>query len=241
MFKYLLIFLVILLCPQIYALDINFLPHWEKEGRISYASSSGNTDDDELSIRIKVNKPKGNDRFFSDLEYYLESEDGDETENELTINLRYEHTIRKKLFYFINGYYKRDEFSGTLSRTYAGPGLGYTLIDTDKHNLQILDSLNYEYESIKEKPNSSNVNNVLRIIYTYNIYKNIEFSEEFSYDIAFNNTDRYFVDSESSLDFKINKHLSIVFNYIVEYQNIIPEDEYKHTDKKFLVSLAFKF
>jgi len=91
-------------CSQIFALNLNFMPDWKKEGRISSSSESGNTDEDNFAARIKLNKPKGEHRYYFDLQYYLEREDNDETENELTFNGRSEHSITKKFFYFFNGY-----------------------------------------------------------------------------------------------------------------------------------------
>ena len=119
--RYLLVVIITLLsCSHICALNLNFLPEWKKEGRLSYSSESGNTDEDNFAARIKLDKPKGVHRYYFDLQYYLEREDNDETENELTFNGRSEHSISKNVFYFFNVHYNRDKFSGIQTRIYAG-------------------------------------------------------------------------------------------------------------------------
>lgn len=222
-------------------LDINFLPEWEKEGRLSYSSKNGNTDEDNFAARIKLNKPKGDNRFYFDLQYYLERDDGHQTENELIFNGRSEHSITKRIFYFFNGYYNRDKFSGVQTRIYAGPGLGYILLENKKHLLKFYNSINYDYENLDDGTDSYNVSDDIKFIYEYHFNSKIKLTEEANYTIAFNNIDRYFVNSETSLEFNITEHISIIFDYLIEYQNILAYGDYKHTDRKFNTSLSFKF
>ena len=240
--KYLFVVIITILpFTHICALELNFLPEWKKEGRLSYSSENGNTDEDNFAARIKLDRPKGEHRYYFDLQYYLERENNDETENELIFNGRSEYSISKKLFYFFNAYYNRDKFSGVQTRIYAGPGLGYIFLDNDKHLLKLFNSINYDYENLDDGTDSYNVSDNIRINYEYHFNSKITFAEDASYSIAFNNADRYYVYSETSLDFNITDHISIIFNYLIEYQNIIAHGDYEHTDRKFTTSLSFKF
>lgn len=214
---------------------------WKKELRLSFSSNSGNTDKESFSTRVKIEKPKGENRFFGDLTYFLERENDKETENKLTLDARTEHTITNSFFYLFNGYYRRDKFSGIKNRAYAGAGLGLTVIDTKKHQLKILDSLNYEYEKLEDKSSNSNVVNAIRVTYEYNILDKVKIGEDVKHTIALNATEKYYVDSETYAEIALNKHLSFVLSYIVNYQNELSEGDYKHTDKKLLMSIAVTF
>jgi putative salt-induced outer membrane protein len=240
--RYLLYFIILLfLCENLTALNINFLPDWKKEGRLSYSSENGNNDEDNFAARLKLDKPKGKNRYYFDLQYYLEKDDNRETENELIFNARSEHSITQKVFYFFNGYYNRDKYSGIQTRVYAGPGLGYIFLDNEKHLLKLYNSVNYDYENLDDGTDSYNVSDNIKFIYEYHLNSKVTIGEDASYSIAFNNTNRYFVNSETTLDISITKHLSIAFNYLIEYQNIIANGDYKHTDRKFITSLSFNF
>jgi putative salt-induced outer membrane protein YdiY len=229
------------MCTSVKALSLNFLPDWQKEGRISYSSESGNTDKNDFAARIKLNKPKGVNRYYFDLQYYLERDDHDDTKNELIYDSRFERSITKKFFHFYNGHYKRDKLAGIQTRIYAGPGLGYIILENDKHLLKVYDSINYDYENLDDGTDSYNASDNIRTLYEYHFNSKITFIEDASFSIAFNNSQRYFATSESSLEFTITKHISIVFDYLVDYQNIIAHGDYEHTDRKFNTSLSFKF
>lgn len=214
---------------------------WNRELRFSFSSSSGNTDKESFSSRIKVEKPKGDMRFYADLMYFLEREDNDETENKLTADIRTEHDITEKFFYLFNGYFRRDKFSGVKYRAYGGTGLGLTIVDTKEHSLKVLDSINYEYEKLDDESSNSNVVNVFRLNYEFRINDKVKLGEDAKFTIALNDTEKYYVDSETYAQIDINKHLSFVLSYIVNYQNVVSEGDYKHTDRKLLMSIAFSF
>jgi putative salt-induced outer membrane protein YdiY len=239
--RLLVLFLILYSCSNLKALNINFLPEWKKEGRLSFSSESGNTDEENFAARIKLNKPKGDNRYYFDLQYYLERNDHNETKNEFIYDSRFEHSITKKVFYFYNGHYKRDKFAGIQTRIYAGPGLGYIFLDNEKHLLKLYNSINYDYENLDDGTDSYNASDNIKLLYEYHFNSKITLGEETSYSIAFNNSDRYFADSETSLEFSITEHIAIVFNFLIEYQNIIAHGDYKHTDRKFNTSLSFKF
>lgn len=213
---------------------------WNKEIRFSFTSSNGNTEKKSVSTRIKVEKPEGDHRFFSDLQYYYEKENGKESENKLSVDLRVESVINERFFSFLNGFYTRNKYSGVNSRTYVGPGLGLSLLSDDNQTLKILDSLNYEKEDLKDEKKKRNVTNALRLIYEYKVIKRIKVGEDIKYTVSFNNTDKYYLDSETYTHIRINSHLSFVISYLINYQNVIPEGSYQHTDRKFLLSLVLK-
>ncbi|MBC7196679.1 MAG: DUF481 domain-containing protein, partial [Deferribacterales bacterium] len=119
--------------------------------------------------------------------------------------------------------------------------LGLTVIDTKKHQLKILDSLNYEYEKLEDKSSNSNVVNAIRVTYEYNILDKVKIGEDVKHTIALNATEKYYVDSETYAEIALNKHLSFVLSYIVNYQNELSEGDYKHTDRKLLVSISVNF
>jgi putative salt-induced outer membrane protein len=71
--------------------------------------------------------------------------------------------------------------------------------------------------------------------------ENLRFRENADYLVSFEDTDKYFINSETALEVKISEDFSLGVSYITAYQNQLPSPELKHTDTTFLSSLIIDF
>jgi len=216
---------------------------WQRNIRISYASSSGNSESETFAGRFKLSFEGKTNRGYFNTEYYLDRDDDKETENKLDIDGRWEHLIADRTFLFTNTHFKRDKMAGHEYRIYGGPGIGYDIIRTPTSHLKGLVSINYDYEKYTNNTGLtySSAMGKFSTIYSIHILENLIFKEDIDYTISFENSDRYFFDSESAIQVKINNYLALELSYKIEYQNVTKAKNIEHTDRKLLASLVVNF
>ena len=74
--------------------------------------------------------------------------------------------------------------------------------------------------------------------YKYKIKEDVEFKQMVNYLVSMEDSEKYFVTSESSVNVKMVGSLSLGVSYKVDYTN---QTQKEKTDKKFLTSLIYDF
>jgi putative salt-induced outer membrane protein len=120
-------------------------------------------------------------------------------------------------------------------------GIGYDLISTEKHNLKSLLSLGYASQKYEDGGSEDYPNLRLDINYVWKILENLKFKEDFNYQTSLTDTSLYYVNSDSSVQVKINTHFSLGVGLKIAYQNKPPTDDIKKTDTTFLTSLIVDY
>ncbi len=216
---------------------------WKARAEISYVSTSGNSDTQTFAGKLEVKKEGPVHRFYIEGSALFAESDGEETSNRLSFEGRWERVISKRFFGFLSTGYYSDKFSGYNYRLFAGPGAGYDFIKEEKHKLKGLLSIVYYYDDFSEgdKGSDNYPSGKADAKYTWKILDNVLFKQILRYLISFKETDRYFIDSESSIEVKITRMLSLGINYIINYQHLPPSPDIKHTDTTFLTTLIIDF
>ncbi|HEC97038.1 MAG TPA: DUF481 domain-containing protein [Nitrospirae bacterium] len=210
---------------------------------LSFVQTSGNTNTQTFSVKLEAKKEDIKNRYFSTAKALYAKEDGRETSNQSSIDGRWERVLSEKLFGLLTSGFSMDKFSGYEYRLYAGPGLGYDLIKTDQHVLQSLLSLIYSYDefSVGDVRSDSYLTGKLTLKYEWKILENLKLKEKLDYSVSFKDTNNFFIDSATAVETKINSSLSLGISYVVNYQNLLPSPEIKHTDTTFLTTLIIDF
>ena len=73
--------------------------------------------------------------------------------------------------------------------------------------------------------------------YKWILQENVQFQWNADYLISLKEQDKYFLNTDTSLDVAINSRLAIGLSYQIRYQNQIPSKEVKKTDTAFMTSL----
>jgi putative salt-induced outer membrane protein len=210
---------------------------------LSFVQTSGNTNTQTFSVKLEAKKEDIKNRYFSTAKALYAKEDGRETSNQSSIDGRWERVLSERLFGLLTSGFSMDKFSGYEYRLYAGPGLGYDLIKTDQHVLQSLLSLIYSYDefSVGDVRSNSYLTGKLTLKYEWKILENLKLKEKLDYSVSFKDTNNFFIDSATAVETKINSSLSLGVSYVVNYQNLLPSPEIKHTDTTFLTTLIIDF
>lgn len=235
-------FICICTAVNIYAEEVQREGQWKMRTELSFADTSGNTDIQTLSGKLEIKKEESVNRYFFNGKILQVRDRDRETSNKISSEARWEKGITERLFALLTAGYIRDIFSGYEYRLSGGPGMGYTFIRTERHRLQYLLSSIYYYDKFSTGKNSDDyLTGKTTIRYEGKILENLKFKETLDSFISFKNTDKYFVDSESAIEVKINNLVSIGINYVVNYQNVLPVSGVEHTDATFLTTLIIDF
>ncbi len=209
---------------------------------LSYVSTSGNTDTQTLAGKLTAEKEVSANRYFFSGSVLFEENNGVETSNRVFLEGGFERKLSGKLFMLLSTGYIMDRFSGYNYRIYGGPGVGYDLLDTKKHKLQSLLSIVYAYDefSVGNAKSDNYVTGKATGNYQYIVQENVKLKETINYLISLEETRKYFLDSATAVELKINKSLSLGISYLVKYQNLLPSAEVKRTDTTLLTTLIFE-
>jgi putative salt-induced outer membrane protein len=218
-------------------------PPWKIRIEFSYVTASGNTDTQTLSGKLDAKKEEEIHRYYLKGTVLHAEERGEETANKLLLDGRWERVLREKLFGFVTASYLEDKFSGYDYRMAGGPGLGYDLVRTEEHKLKCLISAIYSYDRYYEgeRDTDSYVSGKASILYEWEILKNLRFKENADYLVSFEDTDKYFINSETALEVKVNGSVSLGVSYAVAYQHRPPSPDIEDTDTVLLISVIVDF
>jgi putative salt-induced outer membrane protein len=219
-------------------------PKWSTHVEMSYVSTNGNTDTQTFSVKLESKLEKDINRYFVKFSGLYAKSNDQETASQWLLNGRWEKILTKKMFAFVDATYLADKFSGYDYRLSIGPGIGYDFVKSAKHDLKGLFSVLYYYDNyIEGSPDSSDsyVAGKGEINYRWLIRENLKFKEDANFIISFNDTDKYFLNSETGIETKINSNISLGVSYRIAYQNQLPSPDVKHTDTTFLTSLIIDF
>jgi len=216
---------------------------WKTRIELSYVTTSGNTDTETLSGKLEAKKEEEINRYFLKGRGLRAEDKGEEIANKWLLDGRWERVLREKLFGFVTASYLKDKFSGYDYRITGGPGLGYDLIKTATHGLKGLISILYSYDKYTEadKRSDSYISRKLAINYVWLIRENLRFKENADYLVSFEDSDRYFINSETALEVKVNGTVSLGLSYAIAYQHKPPSPDIEDTDQILLTSLIIDF
>ncbi len=214
---------------------------WSVHIELSYVRTSGNINTQTLSEKLEIKREgKVNRLYFKNSALYA-TQEGSETANRIDASGRWERLFTERFFGFLTAGYERDKFSGYEYKVNGGPGIGYDLLKTKKHELKFLLSTPYYYNRIENDGIDNYGTAKAEIYYQWNIRENLRLKENANYFVNLSDTETYFVNSETSLEVKVNNYISLGVGYKLAYQNRPPEPGIKKTDTTFSTSLIIDF
>ncbi|MGB3625251.1 MAG: DUF481 domain-containing protein [Henriciella sp.] len=110
---------------------------WTGEGSFSAGYTTGNTETSDLGLALKLNREQGLWTYTGEAAADYGETDSVETKNRYRLAAEADRQLGDKLFGFARTSYEQDEFSGFDSRFFAGVGLGYPLIETERTNWSV--------------------------------------------------------------------------------------------------------
>ena len=205
---------------------------------LSYAQTSGNTKTENISGNLNVEGLFQKNKCIARSGYLMAKNNQTENANKFNAEIRYERIFTSRIFGFIESSYLRDRFSGYEYRFSTGPGLGFVVIQKEKHELKALLSGRYDFEkgSVGASETSSYASAKLACEYAGKIKEHVTVKGKADYLTSVEEMEKYYINTEAALEVALGSQLSIGLRYLVSYQNQAPAPEIKKTDTAFLTS-----
>ena len=216
---------------------------WSGRVGLSYVNTSGNTDTETFASRLGLEREGKIHNFLFRGDALFAESDGEKTSDKIYFEGGWERFLSKKVFTLLSGGFSRDKFSGYEYRLFSGPGVGVEFVKNEKRELRGFFSLVYYRDkfSIGGRDTDDYFTGKLATSYSWNISENLKLGENLSYLASVERSGRYFIDSETALEVKINRFLSLGVGYLIDYQNDPPSTDLKKTDTMFLTNLILDF
>ena len=154
---------------------------WSGKIRAGFSGSSGNTDQTSFDGKVSAERKTDFDRLSMSWQGIFETDNGQQTKNEMTGELGLERDITDRLFTFGNLKLERDKFEDLDIRADMTGGFGYFLIKEEHQELKPRLGLGYEVAAYKNSPNTEDV--VLSAGYDYrlDLFDRMRFTHAFTY------------------------------------------------------------
>ena len=213
---------------------------WDLRFDLSYAQTSGNSDTETFATTGEYKADYSPHRWQVKGGYLFTKSEGETTANRSGLAGRYDYLFTERMFGFAEFDVLSDEFAGYDFRGSIGPGLGYDFIKTDAHLLQGLASVLYTYADLTDDGTDSYMSGKAAGEYTWQINESTRFRQLLDYQVSFDDTEVYFVNSETALEHSLSTHIGAALRYLINYQNS-PPGTAEHTDRVLLASLAITY
>jgi len=232
---------------------------------LGYIETQGNTRTQTFNLESKVKKGWGKHVTHLLFDGQYASDKSDEIKNKYLIELEYDYELTDRFaFNYLLGY-KQDKFSGFDYQCYTGPGAKYKVIKTDKHNLSLEANILYSVDEIEDTKYDSNGKIIeypnpddtptasvkkgntdeygaarAKLVYNWQILKNLKFDQELNYRCDLGDADVYFAFSKTALNTKISDIFSAGVSYKVDYSNN-PATGKEYADRTFTANLVIDY
>lgn len=141
---------------------------------------------------------------------------------------------------FIEHNYLKNRFAGLESRNISSVGIGYLVVNTDKHNFKTELLIGYTDEERTDSTRPMFMSGGGAILYKWKITPTSDFTHETKYQPNFKTSDDWRLVSETALTAAISSMLSSKISWKYEHVNLPPAGKVKG-DTTTTVSLLTKF
>lgn len=226
-------FIIGLITTSSYSLDI------DKHLELSYVQTSGNTNTTTFSSKLEGTAALSDTESIKAKGSILYSESDENTSaNKYNVELDYNQMINEKLYSYIGINYIKDQLSDYDYRLNIGPGLGYKFLEDEIQTIDIQGGLDYAYDKYNNGLNDNYLAGRTELNYKYKFSQSVEFKQMLSYLASFEDSEKYFAISDSTIGVKMTQNLSLGVSYNMDYTN---KTEKERLDRKFLTSLIINF
>ena len=174
-----------------------------------------------------------------------------QTDEKYSLNLKYEHEVSKKFFWFTGLDWEKNEFAGIKNRTSVSLGVGNVWADSERTKFRTDYGVQYtNEEAVFEPAGFDDSYGSIRVSYKLEqkIGANADFSQDFVASTNFDETSDFRVNLGNKLSTGITKKLalSVGLDFIYDHQPaVVPVGNLTHEleelDTVFTTSLVINF
>lgn len=215
---------------------------WQREASLGYNKSSGNTQNNQFSLRFCANRKTDHNEFTIKADnFYSSSNKKMDTQKWYGMG-RYASSFWKNKwynFYKIEG--SHDRFANIDYRIVSATGVGYWFSDQPDWKAMVEAGVGLEHTNFRDTTKDSNeMILVPRAFFEKNIFAGSRISQDLILYPYLEDTGEYRIHSETSLVTPISDKLSMQLSLIADY-NSVPSEDTKKKDMRFISSLRYAF
>ena len=224
-----------------------FFDGWSGQGQLGGFRSTGNTSSAGFSAGLKLAKEeeKWRLKFRSLVDYQRTS--GLTSREQYSAVLEPNYKFDEKLYAYGLAQYERDRFQGFSSRYTVSGGLGYTLVDNGKINLNVKAGPAYRVTDFIGGGTENSLAALFGLDFDWKISDQLKLSQDAGAKLDSSTSATAIISSRNStlnattaLDAKLISVLSARFSYTIEYESSPPLGTDK-TDTLSRVSIVYDF
>lgn len=180
---------------------------WSGSGQLGYSSSSGNSDNENITAGLKI--VLETNKWISDiiLDILQSTSSGVDTADRYTMSTKTGYKYNAKNYFYYGTRYDKDNFSGNDYTMTAGIGWGHKFFDTDTQRIITEFGLGYKTEAIDT--DRSEINGVAFL-------GKLDYMRQLSETMTFENltilestSDNTFIQNDAGFSFKVSTKLKL--------------------------------
>jgi putative salt-induced outer membrane protein len=224
--------------------EVEDLDHlYDQNLSFSYNQHSGNNNNSAMMLGYTYKDHIGKNRHLVKAHFH-DYKVGDETHNNYALVAMLGREISQELHgYLLGTYHKDNDNAGYKDRSLLGLGLGYTVLKSEKTHLVTDAGLNYHYDRYTDAdPDTEQyIGAGLGAHLTWQILDNLSFTQGAKYLQSLEDTDVFFLHTDTGLTVNITEHYALTLGYKVDYKNFVPDATQEKTDSHFMLSFQVNF
>jgi len=216
---------------------------WQREVSLGYNKSSGNTQNNQFSLKFGANRKVDHVN-----EFTLKGDVYYSSSNERMDAQRWYGMIRYALSFWKSKWYNfyriegdHDRFADINYRVVPATGVGYWLSDQPDWRAMAEIGIGLEYVNFRSNTKNSNEAVLIpRAFFEKKLFANLKISQDIIIYPSLEATGEYRLHSETSLINPINDKLSLQLSLITDYNSVPPKDT-KKRDVRLISALTYAF
>ena len=217
--------------------------YWTGKLKFGLSDRAGDTKETDFNFTgsLSIDRPDSTRRYKWSTFYNYEAQENSKTKDEYGIDFTFKQDVSKELFVVTYTSYEVDLPKKIFHEWNQSLGLGYTVINTDRVNWEIMLSPSFEYIDTGGSAGSeSEYLGTLNERFTWKQYKDFEFIHSFEFLVPFEEPNDYEWILNLGIETTLFGPILLTVEYKVEYDNN-PLDGVGKDDRRFTSSIGYKF
>jgi putative salt-induced outer membrane protein YdiY len=222
-------------------------PRWKGNVTAGLSYSQGNTNRNDYSLNLNLNRRGHNDRITFTADYAQSKEEDANTGQDTTtqdwwrLKTKYDYFISPKVYGYTEAAYEKDSIAKLERRVLVGAGGGYQWIESQKMNFSTEAGIASVYEK-HENVSDGSSDFSAKLGYHFNriFTSKLEFINDLSFYPSFAQFSDYYLTTAAELRAKINQQMFTNFRAMLDY-DASPAEGSEKTDIKYTMGAGWIF
>ena len=216
---------------------------WTGDIALGGNARSGNTNSTTLNLSLKAQRQWGRDRFSFYFRYNFEDDEGEVTDNDSFMSVKYDHFFTgRDIFAGLSLEGVADEFKDIDLQLITGLGLGYRFWNDEEKKLELQVGLAYFSDNRISGEDSEFMSGRISLLLAYTFLTYLTIEDTLLYYPSLENSEEYKIRNEISLISRLSTGWAVKLTYILD-QNSLSEEVpgVEDVDNRFIFAIQYSF